>query len=219
MKHERSEAEDLWVAEAIHRAHNLAYLALLRDELARQSRAPSVAATPRVSLDGLSDVYEELNRTGSDAFHGPCHGPLIRVVGGLVTLFGLSPCKVRLKLDVDELVLEGRRRRALVLLASELVVNSLKHAFVGRVEGNLLVTLRNASSGELMVVDDGCGIGPTCSEGKGTALTNGLCNLLQGRITRCGLAPHGLYVSVCFPIILAKEEDVDDVAGSGGTAV
>jgi len=59
----------------------------------------------------------------------------------------------------DEITLPSRPATALTLVVNELMQNALKHAFVGRAEGCITVTLRDRMPGfEVEVRDDGVGM-------------------------------------------------------------
>lgn len=68
---------------------------------------------------------------------------------------------LRVEVQGDEIALRSRPATALTLSVNELIQNSLKHAFVGRDEGSILVTLRHRPPGfEVVVQDDGVGLAP-----------------------------------------------------------
>jgi two-component sensor histidine kinase len=60
---------------------------------------------------------------------------LREIVRDLVTLFGPTAGDIELHLNIERVALAAYRRRALVLAASELVINALLHAFKGRSGG------------------------------------------------------------------------------------
>ena len=88
-----------------------------------------------------------------------------------VTQNMLYPHKdLRVEVRGDEITLPSRSATALTIAVNELVQNALKHAFVGRDEGRITVTLRNRPPGlrpeaqsegfEVEVQDDGVGLSP-----------------------------------------------------------
>ncbi len=88
----------------------------------------------------------------------PSASVLRDVVAGLGALFG-RPSGVIVATEIKALSLPSYKRRALVLAANELVVNSLLHAFHGRRTGviEIALTVRAAKSASLCVADDGIG--------------------------------------------------------------
>ncbi len=102
---------------------------------------------------------------------------------------GFRPTNVRISLqfdvdsdsvDVDKGVLYG-------LVITELVTNALKHAFVGRKQGQLIVGYKkNFEVTQLWVQDNGCGADPALLETKqeslGVSLILSLVEQLRGRV-------------------------------------
>jgi two-component sensor histidine kinase len=81
--------------------------------------------------NALVSAYQSLGRAGAA---GPrsCAQDLSDIAGGLVEIFGCTVGSLALSLDLQPLLLAGERRRVLLLAASELVVNALRHALAGR---------------------------------------------------------------------------------------
>ena len=90
------------------------------------------------------------------------------------------------------------------LIATELVINALKHAFPGGVEGQIVVGFEStASAWRLAVSDNGVGISPRLADapvrtGLGTSIVEALTRQLGGRITTLAASP-GTAVSVTVP--------------------
>jgi two-component sensor histidine kinase len=89
----------------------------------------------------------------------PCGALLSGVASCLGKLFGAAAGDVLVSTQVDDIALPPYKRRALVLLGSSLVMNSLCHAFRGRAHGEVIVKLKSARAGQanLIVLDDGAG--------------------------------------------------------------
>ena len=117
----------------------------------------------------------------------PCAPDLKNIANGLVAIFSHSIGSVMLALDLQPLMLQREKRRALLLAASELVMNALRHAFAGRPSGNIQITLhwdQTRNEGILAVIDDG--IGPdnvARGIGHGHSIVLGLSDVLAGTIT------------------------------------
>ena len=80
-------------------------------------------------------------------------------------------CEIDARLEVAPLVVDVERAVPLSLIASELVLNSLKHAFSGRHQGRILVRLdRSGAACELFVGDDGPGAAATVPSGRGIGM-------------------------------------------------
>ena len=86
------------------------------------------------------------------------------------------------------------------LIATELVMNALKHAFpLG--EGQITVTYESkADSWKLSIGDDGIGLGATaaCGEGLGTSIVESLAKQLNADVDRISTA-RGTVVSISHP--------------------
>ena len=112
------------------------------------SRILSIAAAHEVLSDKgfrLADVKQVLQHVAQNA-----------------TQNRLYPSKsLDVKVLGDEIALPSRQATALALAVNELIQNALKHAFVGREEGRIAVTLRQRAAGfEVEVRDDGVGLAP-----------------------------------------------------------
>ncbi|MFM7243688.1 MAG: PAS domain S-box protein [Planctomycetaceae bacterium] len=80
-------------------------------------------------------------------------------------------CDVEIALEARPLRVEVDHAVPLSLIASELVLNSLKHGFIDRDRGRILVRLeRSGDECELFVGDDGPGPAPGDAGGRGTGL-------------------------------------------------
>ena len=80
-------------------------------------------------------------------------------------------CEIDTRLDVESLRVDVAHAVPLSLIASELVLNSLKHAFLGRSRGRIVVRLhRDGDACELFVGDDGPGAAATLGSGRGIGM-------------------------------------------------
>ena len=153
----RLEHGSLWVNEAMHRAYNMVRLVFALDCHASLDPTEAIGAY-RVAVD-LVAAYRSLGII-DDRRLLPCSGVLRTIASDVVELFGPITGEVGLQTAIERLALPAFKRRALVLAASELLINSLLHGFVERDEGNIVVTLRQHDHGRalLRVADDGCGL-------------------------------------------------------------
>jgi two-component sensor histidine kinase len=105
-----------------------------------------------------------------------------------------ADCDLSLDVQADPVVLDIDRAVTLGLIANELVLNALKHAFAGRSSGALVVTLRDGATIELGVRDNGSGLPPDFDPKKttslGVELVAGLSRQLRGE-ARIENAPSG----------------------------
>lgn len=194
------ERRALWSDDAVHRAANLAQLASamtrVRAEGADDRQHDQMAAHAGV----LSEAYADLARAPLDPEHAPCAELIEQIASQLVGLFGAGTRSVALRSSTTEVWLPSVRRRALVLIASELVINALKYAFPER-GGIIAVTLTvDGAFAELVVEDDGIGMGCSATPGSGSRILDELSVLLHAPIERGSAEGGGLKVSVRVPI-------------------
>jgi two-component sensor histidine kinase len=125
-------------------------------------------------------VHQRLHRAGSLAqinFH-----EYLETLMDMLVRAHRNGVNVRPKFEMDAVVLGIDTAIPLGLIAGELISNSLKHAFAGRSEGVVRVSLRrrNGDQFRLAIGDDGCG----ATEGilKGNSLGLRLVKILTGQI-------------------------------------
>lgn len=189
----------LWLQESMHRAIGILRLfsALhLRDRSRRSLRniyERQLALHLAGELASLETV--EVSRVL------PCSGPLREIARDLVGLFGPAVGQVVLETDVMSLSLPAYRRRALVLLASDLVTNALTHAFHGRCTGRVLLRLQRSGGdhARLQVSDDGIGYAKSRPD-SARNIAGALTDLLGGEIGYCDPPGWGATAEIVFPI-------------------
>ncbi len=176
--------QGVWVEEAKHRAANLQHLAINLERLLDSGRLDT-SDRPRTirRAKALVNTYQSLDRV-DEAHPRSCTQELKDIAGGLVEIFGHTVGTLVLSLELQPLPLAGEARRALLLAESELVVNALRHAFIGRQTGIIQITLYNErvrQDGILIVADDGVGPGNHANgTGQGRAIVRNLAAVLDG---------------------------------------
>ena len=190
----------LWRSDAIHRAKNMAQMTT---SLARMAEHPSrdwlpmeVAAQAR----SLSRIYDELGDGGDPRERMPCALLLTEVATRLTHIFGRVR-HVATRVAAEPVMLPRDRRRALVLMCSEMVINALKYGFPAEMPGTISVALTTTPLGiELVVEDDGVGIVGEYSPGKGGGLLDRLADVVGAAVRRtAGGSGHGFRVSALLP--------------------
>ncbi|GAB4271723.1 MAG: GAF domain-containing protein [Candidatus Promineifilaceae bacterium] len=152
----------------------------------------------------IAAVHEILSEQG---FHlVEVKNVLERVLYAMVE--ALSPPGVTLSLSVygDPLLLPSRAATALALVVNELVQNALEHAFVGRVNGRIEISL-GRSPEELIVLvrDDGIGMAADASPGLGTEIIETLVHAdLEGKIKYNRPPDGGTEISLRLPRTLER---------------
>jgi hypothetical protein len=189
----------LWAEEAMHRAQ-----AMLRLFVALRRQARPGQRLTRHLEHALAAQLAGNFRALSAAPGGaplPCSGLLREVARDLVSLFGPGVGQVALRTEIERVALPAWQRRALVVLASELLANALLHGFRSRPWGRVELTLRVAAPGQawMRVRDDGIG----CVAGRpdpATSVAGGLAALLAGELHIASTRDWPTSAEVVFPL-------------------
>jgi two-component sensor histidine kinase len=178
--------QPVWAEEATHRAANLQHLVTNLDRLLDDRKVDSAnRVRAHARANALVRAYQSLDE---DLHAGPCScAPEIKAIAsGLVELYGHTLGSVVLCLELQPILLAGEARRALVLAASELVVNALRHAFGTRQTGTIEIWLyrdQEARQDVLAVADDGVGLSNfDGAGGMGHSIVRGLAKVLEGEV-------------------------------------
>ncbi len=186
----------LWTEDSVHRAKNLAQLAAALVQVRPHAADSAYLDAMARNAAALADAYAELARASEGEDLVPCAPLMTRIVQGLIALFGEGPRPVRLHCAIAEIELSCEQRRAFALIASELVVNALKYAFPER-GGTISVSLQTLSEHiELVVEDDGIGLGPAAKPGSGSRILDELSVMLGAPVERRAATGGGLHVSL-----------------------
>jgi hypothetical protein len=193
----------LWAEEAMHRSYCFLKLALALHE--RPLREPGRSLTCNTELclaTDLAALYRSL-ATGPERQVVPCSPVLRDVVRNLVALFGSIVGDVELHVNIGRVALPAFQRRALVLAASELVINALCHAFRGRTYGRISLELHAIDiwKARLQVSDDGVG----CEDRQidtGCGIAGGLASLLESELAYRIRNGHGTTAEIMLPLLI-----------------
>lgn len=187
----------LWANEAMHRAWSLARLLLRLDQWDAAGDPFDVSLERRIAEE-LARGYGQL-QIRAEAATQPCSQILQNIVINLVELFSPATSRIRLRTEIDTVVLSEFKRRALVLLGSELVTNALMHAFDGQTGGEISVMLEALTGGHarLVVVDDGCGVKEHSIQAR-HPIVHDLADLLESDLDRRACPNGGTCVQLVF---------------------
>jgi len=169
----------LWAEEVMHRAYGFVRLVDARNSRRSSPRmSPGFVGLDCIVARDLAARFRELELDG-EREPRPCAAILREVVAGLGVLFG-RPAGIIVVTAIEPVSLPSYKRRALVLATTELVFNSLLHAFRGRVTGliDVCLTVHGTEAASLSVADDGIGFAgarPNLSCG----VAAGLADLLE----------------------------------------
>lgn len=196
----------LWALDATHRANNLAQLAYSLSRIDPVRLCLCTDGLIVAEAEALAASYAEL---GVDADHVellPCATLLKQIATALVALFGAG-ATISLQPCADEMVLAPERRRALILIASELIINALKYAFSDGRRGSIYISLvADQDKGELVVEDDGIGVTGIEPAGSGSGLVGAMTGLLGGHFGRDRRPSGGTRCSISFPLTIGEED-------------
>lgn len=186
-------------AELQHRvANNLGFLvAVLNRQLEQNVPAATALAAMRERLIVLGRSHRRLyDPARIDRPVGPYLNELCS------EQISMSDVPVTHSVRCDQIVLELDQVFSVSLIVSELVANSLKHAFRGRSHGHIEIGFhRSAEASEyvLTVSDDGCSVaGATDGKGLGKMIVRGLAAQLRAEVN-CENNANGTSVTLRIP--------------------
>lgn len=191
--------------ELQHRvANNLQFIAailhLARKNLEAGSAGADALDAARSRLDLMSRVHRRLHDPASADL--PLASYLEQLCRDLIEIEADASSHIELRAEAPPVNFDFELLMPLSLIIAELVTNSLKHAFAGRAEGSILISLAvGKKSCTLTVADDGCGFTQGMREvnsgGLGQIILQSLVSQLQGTISF--ESGHGAVTHVAFP--------------------
>lgn len=194
----------LWDSDAIHRANNLAQMATSLSRIDPTRLGLHADALIASDAETLASTYAELGSTSDASALVPCAMLLERISTTLIALF-CDGSTLHLRFQAHDVFLRPDRRRAVILIASEFLINALKYAFRDARGGVVHVSLRALEEmGELVVEDDGIGLTGSELPGTGSGLVAAMSGLLDGKFERGNRVGGGARCSVTFPLDIAK---------------
>lgn len=110
---------------------------------------------------------------------------------------------VLLHVDCASTVVDAATVRPMLMIAAELVGNSVKHAFPQGSGTILVVVTTNAVETRLLVEDDGRCRGWSRDGGEGREIVDGLARAIGGRVTRTATPAGSSRVVVTMPSVAA----------------
>lgn len=192
--------------ELQHRvANNMMLVASL---LSLQKRA--VAANPELAHAALDEAHSRIMMMSK--IHRRLYDPAAQNIPAPVyfqelcsdLLDATGAKNIVCMVDAQEVSFEASKLVTLSLIATELITNSLKHAFEGEQKGTVSVTLKrldNAEAYSLIIADNGKGLpggfDPNKSTRLGFKIIQGLAAQLNGRIQYMG--SDGAKAELVFP--------------------
>jgi len=185
----------LYVRELAHRTANVLQRAIAAVHMSRRGN-PDHLDDAMDCLSGAAELHSILSEQGV----GPVDlGDRVKLVAIMTGQACGATAAIQLVFDADTLVVSSEAARRVAMIVSELVGNSIKHAFPGEV-GSILVVIRDDGRHTgVMVEDEGVGEGWSRPGGQGHGIVDGLARSLGGEARRRRLPSGGARVEILMP--------------------
>ncbi|HEX5321455.1 MAG TPA: histidine kinase dimerization/phosphoacceptor domain -containing protein [Stellaceae bacterium] len=206
-KDELLRQKDLLLQEMNHRINNslqiIASILLLKAHTVQSEETRRHLQDAHERVMSVAAVQEQLHPTpfGAQIEARPYLTKLCESLAASMIIDG-QPVTIKVQAGVGSTTSE--QAVSMGLIATELTINALKHAFPGGTQGQIVVSFDStASAWRLSVSDDGIGISGRLPEspvriGLGTSIVEALTRQLGGRVTTSAASP-GTTVSVTVP--------------------
>jgi len=206
-KDELLRQKDLLLQEMNHRVNNslqiIASILLLKAQTVQSEETRRHLRDAHERVMAVATVQEQLHPTPFGV-EIEARNYLTRLCESLAASMILDDQPISLSVDAGEGSTTSDQAVSMGLIATELVINALKHAFPGGAKGHVVVRFEaTASAWRLSVSDDGVGISSRLADapvrtGLGTSIVEALTRQLAGRVSISAASP-GTIVSVTVP--------------------
>jgi two-component sensor histidine kinase len=206
-KDELLRQKDLLLQEMHHRVNNslhiIASILLLKAQTVQSDETRRHLEDAHERVMAVATVQEQLRPTPFGTQIDAASYPT-RLCESLAASMILDGQPVSLTVEAGEGTTTSEEAVSMGLMAVELVINALKHAFPNGAKGTIIVGFESSvSAWRLFVSDDGVGIGNTLADrparsGLGTSIVEALTRQLGGRAAT-SVTPPGTTVSVTVP--------------------
>jgi len=206
-KDELLRQKDLLLQEMNHRINNslqiIASILLLKAHTVQSEETRRHLQDAHERVMSVAAVQEQLHPTPFGA-QIEAKSYLTKLCESLAASMILDNQPVSIRVEAGEGSTTSEQAVSMGLIATELTINALKHAFPGGAKGNVVVGFEStANAWRLSVSDDGVGITGRLPEapvriGLGTSIVEALTRQLGGRVTTSAASP-GTTVSVTVP--------------------
>jgi chemotaxis protein methyltransferase CheR len=206
-KDELLRQKDLLLEEMNHRVNNslqiIASILLLKAQTVQSEETRRHLRDAHERVMAVATVQEQLHPTPFGA-QIETRTYLTRLCESLAASMILEDQPISIRVAASEGSTTSEQAVSMGLIATELVINALKHAFPDGAKGEIVVGFEStATAWRLSVSDDGVGISRSLPEatvkiGLGTSIVEALTRQLGGRVTTSE-APPGTMVSVTVP--------------------
>jgi two-component sensor histidine kinase len=206
-KDELLRQKDLLLEEMNHRVNNslqiIASILLLKAQTVQSEEIRQHLRDAHERVMAVATVQEQLHPIPFGA-EIEARNYLTRLCESLAASMILDDQPISIRVEASEGSTTSEQAVSMGLIATELVINALKHAFPEGAKGTIIVGFEStASAWRLFVSDDGVGIGTHLADapsrsGLGTSIVEALTRQLGGRVATAAASP-GTTVSVTVP--------------------
>jgi len=206
-KDELLRQKDLLLQEMHHRVNNslhiIASILLLKAQTVQSEETRQHLEDAHERVMAVATVQEQLQPSSFGA-QIEVATYLKRLCESLAASMILDDQPVSLRVEANDGTTTSEQAVSIGLIAVELVINALKHAFPGGAKGRIVVGFESSETAwRLYVSDDGVGISSRLSDGSarsglGTSIVEALTRQLGGRVVTSATLP-GTTVSVTVP--------------------
>lgn len=200
------EEKNILLKEIHHRVKNnlqiISSLLILQGKRIKDPEAGKIFLECRERIQFMAKLHRQLYATGN--FTRIDFGKnLAEIAENLIRSHSPTHCKVILESQIAPLELDIETSQVLGLVASEVLLNSLKHAFKGRSNGTIRVTLSGGAMNELVISDDGVGLPSSDTKANeqraGIGLVEALAHQIRGQAEVLRPPCGGVCFKVKFP--------------------
>ena len=156
------EEKKVLLREIHHRVKNnlqvISSLLKLQENSLNDQSAKNILVDSQNRILAIALVHETLYRSETMAAIN-LKEYIHELVNVLLQIYSPSPAAIDLRLDLEDISIGLDQAIPLGLTINELICNSIKHAFIGRMEGRLeLAAKRNKDQITIVVADNGIGL-------------------------------------------------------------
>lgn len=182
--------DDRLVMKEIHHRvkNNLQLIASMLNLQARRTEAAEIKGAFRESVNrilSIASIYDVLSLDGGSRGHGgmvPLLPILRQVCGNVMSGASGGECRIDAKVEGDDIAVDHEKATCIALVVNELVMNAVEHAFTGRSEGTVTVSVKPGNRyASVSVADDGCGFAVD-SSGSGSLGMNIVRSLVREKL-------------------------------------
>jgi two-component sensor histidine kinase/CHASE3 domain sensor protein len=159
--HASLEEKENLLKEIHHRVKNnlqiISSLLLLQASKLKDAEAAQIFSECRERIQFMARLHEQLYSSGN-LQRIEFGKNLAEIAETLLHSHTPAGCQLTLEKKIEPLELDVDTSQALGLLATELILNSLKHAFTGRKTGSISVELHAGTTNTVVVSDNGVGL-------------------------------------------------------------